>query len=312
MATTTAGLRRGPGTRWSSAFSDPQWVQVDLGTSQRISKVVLTWESAYATAFQIQTSDNGTTWTPIYSTTAETTGTGGTQTLNVSGSGRFVRMYGTARATPYGYSLWEFLVFGGGTPQLPCTAWVGTGRPTTASPAENAGTPASAAFDGCNNTRWSSAAADPQWLQVDLGSPQDICGVPLLGDGLRDRVPDPGLVQRHDLEHRVLNDRRGGRRGDPQLRRRLPLCTDVRHRTRHPVGLPALGVQGADGDSSAGRRQRRLVLADNLIHVSHAASPGAALHTFGTPRTRAPAAAPTTRPRCCLPGLWERGRPAGS
>ncbi len=41
----------------------------------------------------------------IYSTT---TGTGGTQTLNVSGTGRYIRMYGTARATQYGYSLWEF------------------------------------------------------------------------------------------------------------------------------------------------------------------------------------------------------------
>jgi beta-glucosidase len=36
----------------------------------------------------------------------------GTQTLTVSGSGRYVRMYGTARATPYGYSLWEFQVYG--------------------------------------------------------------------------------------------------------------------------------------------------------------------------------------------------------
>jgi len=101
------------GTRWSSAFSDPQWLQVDLGTSQPICQVVLNWEAAYATAFQIQTSPDGTTWTSIFSTT---TGTGGVQTLNVSGTGRYVRMYGTARATPYGYSLWEFSVFttGGG------------------------------------------------------------------------------------------------------------------------------------------------------------------------------------------------------
>jgi hypothetical protein len=34
------------------------------------------------------------------------------QTLNVSGSGRYVRMYGTKRATQYGYSLWEFQVYG--------------------------------------------------------------------------------------------------------------------------------------------------------------------------------------------------------
>src|SRR5262245_38922286 len=38
-------------TRWSSAFSDPQWLQVDLGSSQPICQVVLTWEAAYGTAF---------------------------------------------------------------------------------------------------------------------------------------------------------------------------------------------------------------------------------------------------------------------
>ena len=97
------------GTRWSSAFSDPQWLQVDLGATASITQVVLQWEAAYATAFQIQTSSDGTNWTTIYSTT---TGTGGTQTLNVTGTGRYVRMYGTARATQYGYSLWEFQVYG--------------------------------------------------------------------------------------------------------------------------------------------------------------------------------------------------------
>ncbi|MGC4804903.1 DUF1996 domain-containing protein [Micromonospora sp. DT233] len=43
------------------------------------------------------------------------------------------------------------------------------GRPATASSTENSGTPASAAVDGNPATRWSSAAGDPQWLQVDLG-----------------------------------------------------------------------------------------------------------------------------------------------
>ncbi|MEV0406182.1 beta-1,3-glucanase family protein [Actinoallomurus sp. NPDC050550] len=105
------------GTRWSSAFSDPQWLQVDLGSSQQICQVVLTWEAAYATSFQIQVSDSGTGgWTTIYSTT---TGTGGTQTLNVSGTGRYIRMYGTARGTQYGYSLWEFAVYSGTTTTPP-------------------------------------------------------------------------------------------------------------------------------------------------------------------------------------------------
>jgi hypothetical protein len=165
------------GTRWSSAFSDPQWLQVDLGASASITQVVLQWEAAYATGFQIQTSADGTNWTTIYSTT---TGTGGTQTLNVSGTGRYVRMYGTARATAYGYSLWEFQVYGslGGGGSCSTTN-AALNRPATASSTENAGTPASNAVDGNTGTRWSSAFSDPQWLQVDLGSSQSICQVTL-------------------------------------------------------------------------------------------------------------------------------------
>jgi hypothetical protein len=97
------------GTRWSSGFSDPQWLQVDLGSTRTICRVGLNWENAYATAFQIQVSSNATTWTTVYSTT---TGTGGVQNLNVTGSGRYIRVYGTARTTQWGYSLWELQVNG--------------------------------------------------------------------------------------------------------------------------------------------------------------------------------------------------------
>ncbi|MFC7272820.1 discoidin domain-containing protein [Paractinoplanes rhizophilus] len=172
----SAAVDGNTGTRWSSAFSDPQWLQVDLGASATIASVALNWEAAYAKSFQIQTSANGTAWTTVYSTTA---GTGGNQTLGVSGSGRYVRLYATARATAYGYSLWEFQVYGS-TGAAACNAAdAAQGRPATASSSENASTSASAAVDGNAATRWSSAFADPQWLQVDLGSTQTVCGVAL-------------------------------------------------------------------------------------------------------------------------------------
>src|SRR5450755_560936 len=166
-------------TRWSSAFSDPQWIQVDLGASASITQVVLQWEAAYGKAFQIQTSPDAVNWTSIYSTT---TGTGGTQTLNVTGTGRYVRMYGTARGTQYGSSLFEFQVYGtigGGGGGTCSTTDAALNQPALASSTQNGGTPASAAFDGNLGTRWSSAFSDPQWLQVDLGSSQTICGVTL-------------------------------------------------------------------------------------------------------------------------------------
>lgn len=176
------------GSRWASAFADPQWLQVDLGATASISQVVLTWEGAYGKAFQIQTSPDGAanSWTTVTNGTV-TNGTGGVQTLNVTGSGRFVRMYGTVRGTGYGYSLWEFQVYGtiGAPPPPPTcgTSNAALNRPASASSIENAGTPAAGAFDGNAGTRWASAFADPQWVQVDLGSSQTICQVVLTWEG---------------------------------------------------------------------------------------------------------------------------------
>ena len=173
----SAAVDGNAGTRWSSAFSDPQWIRVDLGATAAIDQVTLVWEAAFARSFQIQVSPDGSAWTTIFSTT---TGTGGTQTLAITGTGRYVRMNGTVRATPYGYSLWEFQVFGTIGGGGGCgTANVAQGRPALASSQENASTPASAAFDGNAGTRWSSAFSDPQWIRVDLGGTVTVCQVVL-------------------------------------------------------------------------------------------------------------------------------------
>jgi glucosylceramidase len=169
-------------TRWSSAASDPQWINIDLGQSYNINHVTLNWEAAYGKSFQIQTSADNTNWTSIYSTT---TGTGGTQSLAVSGTGRYIRMYGTVRGTGYGYSLWEFAVNGTPvsgptpTPVPTATATAGSvllsqGHPVTCSSIENTGTPCASAVDGNTGTRWSSAFSDPQWIYVDLGATHSI------------------------------------------------------------------------------------------------------------------------------------------
>src|SRR5258708_7800020 len=197
------------GTRWSSAASDPQWLQVDLGSTQSICHVTLTWEAAYGKSYTIQTSPDAATWTTIFTTT---TGDGGTDDLTgLTGSGRYLRMNGTVRGTGYGSSLWEFAVYAGpnraaNTPTTPpiaptasntpvqpaantpipssttsgCgTSNVALNKTATSSSNENAATTPNLAVDGNAGTRWSSAADDPQWLQVDLGSTQSICHVTL-------------------------------------------------------------------------------------------------------------------------------------
>ncbi len=183
------------GTRWASTFSDPQWIAVDLGSTQTIGRVVLRWEAAYGRSYQVQTSNDNTNWTTISSTT---TGDGGVDDLAVSGSGRYLRVYGTARGTAYGYSLWELEVYGGSAPTAtpaPPTATptrtptptpaacgatnVAAGRAATASSAESAAMAAGAAVDGNAGTRWASAFSDPQWITVDLGAVVPVCRVRL-------------------------------------------------------------------------------------------------------------------------------------
>ncbi|MFE9675645.1 discoidin domain-containing protein [Streptomyces sp. NPDC006259] len=167
------------GTRWSSAATDAQWLQVDLGATATVNQVVLQWETAYGKDYRLQISADGSAWTDLSTVTG---GDGGTDTLAVSGQGRYVRMQGVHRATAWGYSLWEFQVYGtsGGTTPTTCdTANAARGKAASASSTENAGTPASAAFDGDDGTRWSSQASDPQWLRVDLGSVRDLCKIDL-------------------------------------------------------------------------------------------------------------------------------------
>ncbi|MFJ1759197.1 discoidin domain-containing protein [Amycolatopsis sp. NPDC088138] len=56
-----------PNTRWTSAYDDNQWLQVDLGAATAFDRVVLTWETAYAATFTIQVSADGQTWTDAVS-----------------------------------------------------------------------------------------------------------------------------------------------------------------------------------------------------------------------------------------------------
>ncbi|TDQ01575.1 family 20 glycosylhydrolase [Labedaea rhizosphaerae] len=98
-----------PATRWSSGYTDTEWLTVDLGRTEHISRVVLRWEAAYGTAYRIETSADGVTWTPIYQTS---TSDGGTDDLTgLDGTGRYVRMQGVDRATTWGFSLYEFEVY---------------------------------------------------------------------------------------------------------------------------------------------------------------------------------------------------------
>lgn len=151
-------------TRWSSTWSDPQWLRVDLGAVYAIKQVVLKWEAAFGRAYQVQVSNDDNTWRSISSTSNSD---GATDDLAVSGVGRYLRVYATTRATEWGYSLWEVEVYG-------------NALATSASSTETGGSTTNA-IDTNSATRWSAGLpqAAGQWYRVDFGNSQSFSQITL-------------------------------------------------------------------------------------------------------------------------------------
>lgn len=104
---------RDPNTRWSSVMGagiDPQWLTLDFGFPVRIAKVVIRWEAAYATRYEVQLSGDGQTWHTVAKVEA---GDGGTDELVFPAEeARQLRLLLEERADRrFGYSIWETEVY---------------------------------------------------------------------------------------------------------------------------------------------------------------------------------------------------------
>ncbi|SEW43957.1 Por secretion system C-terminal sorting domain-containing protein [Chitinophaga sp. YR573] len=160
-------------TRWASTLGvDPQWITVDLGNTYSISEIKINWEAAYGKNFLVQVSADNTNWTTLQNVQNNTSLSN--DFTNLSGSGRYVRIYGTARGTTYGYSIYELEVYG----TLVSSPNIALSKSVTVSSVEGAGLEGNYAVDGNTSTRWSATMyTDPQWITVDLGSNYNISRV---------------------------------------------------------------------------------------------------------------------------------------
>jgi hypothetical protein len=97
-----------PDTRWSSAFTDRQWIAIDLGQAWSVSQVRLAWEHAHATRYTVEVSLDAKAWSKVYTTSS---GVGGTVDVDTGPmAARYVRLVCTKRSGSYGYSLFEIEV----------------------------------------------------------------------------------------------------------------------------------------------------------------------------------------------------------
>jgi len=132
----TSAVDGNPETRWTSEYLDDQWLSVDIGLPQQLSRVEIRWEKAFARRYLLQGSLDGEAWTTL----AEEEGQEGwvITVLRAGNEARFVRMFGQTRSTPWGFSIHEFQVYGGegaSDPRAAAQLWRRAARQKVASPA---------------------------------------------------------------------------------------------------------------------------------------------------------------------------------
>jgi poly(3-hydroxybutyrate) depolymerase len=94
-------------TRWESEWTDPQWLQIDLGAATPLRRLVLIWETAHGRVYEVLASADGKgDWTTI---AAETNGDGAVDVIDLPDgfTTRFLKLVLTERGTEWGYSIWE-------------------------------------------------------------------------------------------------------------------------------------------------------------------------------------------------------------
>ncbi|GGB10026.1 discoidin domain-containing protein [Puia dinghuensis] len=106
-------------TWWESQPTDAEWLYVDLGEKFNLCGVVIFWTADYGKDYDIQVSNDASTWTTIKSVRGNT---GLKDYIGLQGAGRYVRMNGITRGTANGYGIYEMQVYGTSAVNCPAPA----------------------------------------------------------------------------------------------------------------------------------------------------------------------------------------------
>ncbi|MCF8362830.1 MAG: discoidin domain-containing protein [Prolixibacteraceae bacterium] len=101
-----------PETSWESLNKDPQWIYVDLKAYYTLEKIKLRWGNVAGADYKIQISnDPDSEWKDVVNIEGNTSS--GIVYHDIDSlTGRYVRLYCTARTGYSGYSLYEMSVYG--------------------------------------------------------------------------------------------------------------------------------------------------------------------------------------------------------
>ena len=150
------------GTRWSSPPSDPQWLQIDLGSEGTVTGLSILWEAAFSSEYEIQISSDGNNWQTVFKTEK---GDGHTDDIYFKPvNARYVRIMGLGRGTGWGHSIYEIDIKG----------------PSQQVQISSEGEKEEALlnlFDGDTETVWQSKSTAPKQIIFDLREPREFGGM---------------------------------------------------------------------------------------------------------------------------------------
>lgn len=107
------------GSRWASNYNDNEWIYIDLGKPTEIGHITLKWEDAHAQSYKLQVSDDALTWTDVY---RNNNSKGKNEEIKIKPiTARYVKMLGLKRISQWGYSLYEFEIYGRSKPKSDLT-----------------------------------------------------------------------------------------------------------------------------------------------------------------------------------------------
>lgn len=151
------------GSRYAAVNEANAYFYVDLGSVEKVGKVVIDWEAAYASEYKLQMSLNAIDWTTVATVTKDDSQRDEIVFPNWI-EAKFVRFQGVSRAIEYGYSFYSFEVYGPQSLGLSGTVeYVSSNE----NPVE---LPGQAMLDNLAHTRWASSMNDDQYVLIDLNS----------------------------------------------------------------------------------------------------------------------------------------------
>lgn len=106
-------------TRWSSQPTDSEWITFTLRQETVIDRIIICWEAAFGETYQVQVSKDASDWFVVYNAVKHK---GGKEVIDFKPVlAKFVRIFGIARGTQWGYSIFETEIYSTDKEPVPLT-----------------------------------------------------------------------------------------------------------------------------------------------------------------------------------------------